>query len=167
MYNNSVKRKGKGSSKMARAIYFDMDGTFVDFYGVDGWLDYLQQNDATPYIIAKPLVNMSAFARQVKRLQRAGYTVGIVSWCSKNGNSVFDEMIEIAKKDWLMRHCPSIKWDEIKIVPYGTSKHKVVKHFDGLLFDDEEKNRLEWDLASTDGFAFDVIDLMKTLRRIK
>ena len=85
----------------------------------------------------------------------------------KHSIAVARKMVEIAKKDWLMRHCPSIEWDEIKIVPYGTSKHKVVKHFDGLLFDDEEKNRLEWDLASVDGFAFDVIDLVKTLRRIK
>ena len=151
---------------MARAIYFDMDGTFVDFYGVDGWLEYLQHNDATPYIIAKPLVNMSAFAKQVKRLQRAGYTVGIVSWCSKKGTDVFNEMVEEAKKMWLHNHCANIEWDEIKIVPYGTPKHTVVKYHDGLLFDDEQKNRLDWDKASADGFAFDVDNMINVLRRI-
>lgn len=152
---------------MARAIYFDMDGTFVDFYGVDGWLEYLQQEDATPYIIAKPLVNMKAFTKQVKRLQHAGYAVGIVSWCSKNGSDVFNEMVEEAKREWLRRHCANIEWDEVKIVPYGVSKHNVVKYSDGFLFDDEQKNRLEWDLGSTDGFAFDVVDMIKILRRLK
>ena len=26
---------------MYKAIYFDMDGTIADLYGVNGWLDYL------------------------------------------------------------------------------------------------------------------------------
>ena len=26
---------------MTKAIYFDMDGTIADLYGVDGWLDSL------------------------------------------------------------------------------------------------------------------------------
>ena len=144
---------------MAKAIYFDMDGTFVDFYGVDGWLEYLQHNDATPYIIAKPLVNMSAFAKQVKRLQRAGYTVGIVSWCSKKGTDVFNEMVEEAKKMWLHNHCASIEWDEIKIVNYGTPKSTVVSDASGYLFDDEKRNRDEWGKNS-----FDVKNIIEILR---
>ena len=32
-----------------RTIVFDMDGTIADFYGVDGWLDYLKAENTTPY----------------------------------------------------------------------------------------------------------------------
>ena len=46
-----------------REINFDMDGTFVDLYGVDGWLEMLVNKNATPYAVAKPLVNLSSFAR--------------------------------------------------------------------------------------------------------
>lgn len=29
-------------------IYFDMDGTIANFYGVENWLDYLKAYDTTP-----------------------------------------------------------------------------------------------------------------------
>ena len=31
------------------AVYLDMDGTIANFYGVPGWLEYLQAEDTTPY----------------------------------------------------------------------------------------------------------------------
>lgn len=62
---------------MTKAINFDMNGTLADFYGVDGWLEYLMNKDAYPYAVAKPLVNMSALARYLNRLQRTMYTI---SW---------------------------------------------------------------------------------------
>lgn len=30
---------------MKNAIYFDMDGTIANLYGVENWLDYLIAND--------------------------------------------------------------------------------------------------------------------------
>ena len=29
-------------------IYFDMDGTIANLYGVESWLDFLQKEDAYP-----------------------------------------------------------------------------------------------------------------------
>lgn len=43
-------------------IYFDMDGTLVDFYSVPGWFDMLLNEDVTPYIVAKPMLNLSRLA---------------------------------------------------------------------------------------------------------
>ena len=31
---------------MQKAIYFDMDGTIADFYGVPNWLEYLIAGDS-------------------------------------------------------------------------------------------------------------------------
>ena len=36
-------------------IYFDMDGTLANFYGVKGWLDDLQNFRTRPYELAEPL----------------------------------------------------------------------------------------------------------------
>ena len=36
-----------------RTIYFDMDGTIANLYGVDGWLDMIINRDATPYKVAE------------------------------------------------------------------------------------------------------------------
>ena len=37
-------------------IWFDCDGTWIDLYGVNGWLEMLINKDVTPYAIAKPLL---------------------------------------------------------------------------------------------------------------
>ena len=59
MMNNTIKEmmETKGT------IYFDMDGTLANFYGVENWLDYLENEDTTPYAIARPLFNFSVFCQ--------------------------------------------------------------------------------------------------------
>ena len=56
---------------------------------------------------------------------------------------------------------PSVEWNEIKIVEYGTPKSTVVNMTNGILFDDEEKNRTEWN-----GIAYDVNDIIGTLKMV-
>ena len=144
---------------MARTIFFDMDGTIADLYGVENWLDFLIASDSLPYEIAKPLIRLSALARILHRLQDEGYRVGIISWLSKNSTPEYDEKVTEAKKNWLKTHLPSVKFDEINIVPYGTAKEKFAKTEKDILFDDEEKNRQNWT-----GEAFGVENIFEILR---
>lgn len=144
---------------MARTIFFDMDGTIADLYGVENWLDFLIASDSLPYEIAKPLIRLSALARILHRLQNEGYRVGIISWLSKNSTPEYDAKVTEAKKNWLKTHLPSVKFDEINIVPYGTAKEKFAKTEKDILFDDEEKNRQNWT-----GEAFGVENILEILR---
>ena len=84
-------------------IWLDMDGTIADFYGVDGWLNYLQNEDTTPYSAAKPLINMSLLARYLNKLQTQGHEIGIISWGSKHSSDDFLVKIGIAKFYWLAK----------------------------------------------------------------
>lgn len=142
-------------------IYFDMDGTIANLYGVDGWLDYLIKGDTTPYDVAEPMINFSVLARLIHKMQKIGFKFGIVSWLSKNGSDEYNKAVTESKKNWLKKHLPSVVWDEIKIVPYGTSKKKVVSDLNSFLFDDEERNRIEWGENS-----FDVQNILATLRTL-
>ena len=144
---------------MTKAIYFDMDGTIANLYGVDNWLDYLINKDSTPYRIAKPLVNMNTLARVLNNLQKKGYTIGIVSWLSKNSNKNYDTDVTNAKIKWLSSHLKSVNFNEIHIVAYGTPKQKVVKNPKGILFDDEKYNRDTWN-----GVAYDVDNIIEILK---
>lgn len=128
--------------KNEKWIFFDMDGTLNRFYDVPNWLSMLQANDPTPYRIAKPLVNMNVLARKLNKLQRAGYKIGVISWLSKSSTPDYDKAVTAAKLWWLNKHLTSVKWDEIKIVAYGTSK--ITECGGGILFDDEDRNRNEW-----------------------
>ena len=144
---------------MARTIFFDMDGTIADLYGVENWLDLLIASDSLPYEIAKPLIRLSSLARILHRLQDEGYRVGIISWLSKNSTPDYDAKVTEAKKNWLKTHLPSVEFDEINIVPYGTAKEKFAKTEKDILFDDEEKNRQNWT-----GEAFGVENILEILR---
>lgn len=142
-----------------KAIYLDLDGTLVDLYGVEGWLEMLEASDTTPYIEAKPMVRLANLARLLNLLQERGYHIAIVSWLSKGGTNEYNTAVMLAKYAWLNRHLPSVWFDEIKIIPYGTPKSRVVEHPEGILFDDEYRNQAEWK-----GLAFDATDLLETLR---
>lgn len=150
---------------MTRAIYFDMDGTIADLYGVEGWLNDLESENERPYATAKPLIRMSALARVLNRLQRNGYTIGIVSWLSKSGSDEYNEKVTYAKQEWLKKHLASVNFDEINIVEYGTPKSTVAKQ-GGILFDDEERNRKEWTIANNTNLAFNVDNILKILKAL-
>ena len=145
---------------MIKTINFDMDGTLADLYAVDDWLSKLRAYDATPYEDAVPLVNLSSLAFYIHKAQKNGWRVNIISWLSKEPSADYDEEVAEAKLDWLAEHLPSVQFDEIFIVPYGTPKASLAS---GVLFDDERPNREAWNKASGDNVAFDAAGLLEIL----
>lgn len=141
-------------------IWFDMDGTIADLYGVENWLDMLIAQDATPYAIAKPLVNLNSLARLIHKVQRLGFEVCIVTALSKNSTAEYDEKVIEAKKGWLKKHLASVKFDEIRFVPYTFVKNNVNTGSD-ILFDDEERHLTAWT-----GKAIHASEIFSTLRAI-
>ena len=144
---------------------FDMDGTIADLYAVEGWLSDLHAFSSRPYAEARPMMNFSALARQLNAAQRHGARLVIISWSSKESNEDFDAAVRKAKMDWLNSHLPSVEWDVIHVVPYGTNKAEVcgVMGEDFILFDDEPRNRDQWE--EFDGLAFNPSDIAAILRR--
>ena len=145
---------------MTITINFDMDGTIADLYGVKNWLPYLEAEDTTPYEIARPLLNLSALARKLNALQKQGYRLSVISWTSKSGSKEYNARVTEVKKVWLAEHLPSVHWDEIIIVPYGTPKEKFCDTAEDVLFDDEEHNRRAWA-----GVAYDVGNIFDELKK--
>lgn len=142
-----------------KAIYFDMDGTIANLYGVSGWLDDLQAEKVRPYKEAATMVRMATLARLLHKLQNNGYSIGIVSWLCCGGSQKYNEAVTAAKIKWLKLHLPSVEFNEVHIVEYGTPKEKVVKYPQGILFDDEERNRKNWI-----GKSFSEKNLLENLR---
>ena len=146
---------------MEKAIYFDMDGTIANLYGVENWLDMLRAFNPAPYEQAKVMVNMSQLARVLNKLQKQGYHIGIVSWLSKCPTKEYDMAVAKAKYTWLYKHLPSVEFDEIKIVAHGTPKSTAVLYGGGILFDDEQGNRKEWK-----GQAYDEKNILEILKKL-
>ena len=144
---------------MKKEIWFDMDGTIADLYGVEGWLDMLLNENARPYEIAKPLVNMRELAKVLNRLIEKGWEIGVISWLAKNGTNDYNKKVANAKMKWLAKHLKSVKFAKIDIVEYGTPKQI---NRNGILFDDEKQNRENWL-----GIAYSVENIIQVLRELE
>ena len=142
-------------------INFDMDGTIADLYGVENWLDYLIAENTLPYEVARPLVRLNHLARRLNTLQRNGYHIAVISWLSKSGSEEYNRAVTEVKIEWLRKHLPSVEWDRVTIVPYGTPKENFCNNPLDILFDDEERNRNNWT-----GRAYDVQNILEILREI-
>ena len=148
----------KEGIKMKKQIWLDMDGTIADLYGVDNWLEYLKAEDEKPYRIAKPLVNMEKLAKELSRLQKQGWTIGVITWLAKNGRPEYNNRVAKVKLDWLEEHLNGFQFDRIHIVEYGTPKQELGQ---GILFDDEKQNRINWKDK-----AYDERNILETLGAI-
>lgn len=141
-------------------IWFDMDGTIADLYGVENWLAMLIAEDETPYAIAKAVVNLSLLARLMNKAQKKGYEICIVSALAKNSTKEYDEKVKNAKLKWLATHLKSVKFNEIKFVPYWFVKNGVNCGND-ILFDDENRHLEKW--TGTAIHAENMIESLKAL----
>ena len=141
-------------------IWFDMDGTIADLYGVENWLEMLIAHDETPYAIAKPIVNLSVLARLMNKVQRKGFEICIVSALAKDSTTEYDERVRNAKIKWLANHLKSVHFDEIRFVPYWYTKNDVNTGAD-VLFYDEERHLEKWT-----GTAVHASKMIETLKAI-
>lgn len=145
-------------------VWLDMDGTFVDFYGVQGWLEYLTNNDATPYKIAKPLYDVVELLEVLLELKVNGYKIGVISWSSKARDLDFDEIVEKAKREWLYNRCFDLVLDKVIVTQYGVRKADTCRQFGkGILVDDEQQNRDAWDLGETINATENIITELRKL----
>jgi len=141
-------------------IYFDMDGTIADLYGIKDWLKMIQEENAYPYAVAAPLVDMKKLNSILENLKSLGFKIGVISWLSRNGSKEYNKTVRKTKREWLFQKI-GINFDEIHIVKYGTPKNKVCKDKNGILFDDELRNRENWK-----GIAFDEKNIFEKLEEL-
>ena len=145
-------------------IWLDADGSFVDLYGVDNWLDDLVNLKTRPYEVAKPIYNMVDFLEVLIELKAKGYNIGLISWLAKNPDVDFAKRTTQAKMEWLTKYCMDLILDEILIVPYGKCKADVCRKYgNGILVDDEEQNRNAWYLGDTINANENILELLKKL----
>lgn len=149
-----------------KTAYFDMDGTIANFYGVKNWLDYLENHDTFPYRNAPPIFTASEIEILISSLLEQDYRIGIISWCSKEGDKDFNKEIRKAKRAWLSKFFPFAH--EIHIVAYGVPKWSLVKpdeRQDSILFDDEAQNLEDWEKHG--GKAVDAKDILGLIKEME
>ena len=130
---------------MNKMIIFDMDGTIVNLYGINSWLDKLKAFDETPYLNATPMYNMEILNALLNKLKQNGYKIVVTSWLAKESNKEYDKKIRQAKREWLNKY--NFPFDEIHLVKYGTPKAYCTKGKADyqILVDDNTKVRFAFE----------------------
>lgn len=144
---------------------FDMDGTIADLYAVDNWLEKLRNEDASPYLDAKPMWDMQELNHVLMLLLKEGHEVRIISWLSMDSTPNYKNAVRQAKKEWLERY--NFPAGKCHFVAYGATKadsvRKALYGERAILIDDNAKVRNGWHLGETiDPTAVD--DLPAVLR---
>ena len=142
-------------------IWFDMDGTIADLYGVRDWLPAILARDTRPYEIARGIGNLALIARLLNKARENGHEIGIISWTAKNAPTEYNARVAHAKREWLHHHLLSVAWNEIKVVEFGTDKRTATGG--GILFDDEEPNCTAWGAGAHE--PREIVEVLKGLTR--
>ena len=149
-----------------KVIYFDMDGTIADLYAVEGWLTSLRRFDATPYAEAKPMWDMMRLVKTLNVLKERGYTIGVITWLSKESTKEYDNAVRRAKRRWIESCGLAECFDEIHMVKYGTPKHTVAKIRHGILVDDNKDVREAWEKYGGETINPVDTDIIEALARL-
>lgn len=145
-----------------RMIYFDMDGTIADLYAVENWLPRLRDEDATPYLEARPLCDMAILSELLTKAKAQGYGIGIITWLSKGATKAYKKAVRQAKKQWLNNYL-GVKLDEAHFIQYGTRKDYVAKDKKGILFDDDKRVRAKWRGTAINPTEQNIIEILQEM----
>ena len=148
---------------MNKTLVFDMDGTLVDLYGVENWLEDLRNFKARPYQLAQPMYDKDLLNTILLALKSCGWRIVVTSWLSKESNPQYDTVVRLAKRLSLERM--EFPADEIHLVKYGTTKANCTRHLGGyqILVDDNEQVRNGWTLGGTINANENIIPMLLDL----
>lgn len=132
-----------------KTLVFDMDGTLVDLYRVQDWLEDLRAHNPRPYILAQPMYDMEVLNAVLLALKANGWRIAVTSWLAKESTKEYDRMVRDAKLACL--DALNFPYDEVHLVKYGTTKANCTRHLGGyqILVDDNTAVRKGWTLGDT------------------
>lgn len=148
---------------MNKTLVFDLDGTIVNFYGVDNWLNDIRNENTRPYDIAEPLYDMDVLNAILLALKSQGWRIAITTWLAMGSSVEFENATRRAKLNWLAKY--DFPYDEIHLIRYGTTKANATRKNGGyqILVDDNAKIRQGWSLGSTIDANNNILDALITL----
>lgn len=144
-----------------KTIFFDMDGTLYDLYSITDFKLRLHHEDPFVFYDGDPCCNLSLLARLINKAKKNGYSVGIITWLPYNASKEYSSAVIKAKLNWLNTHLPSVRFDTIALLEYGTPKQNYMNAADDILIDDNETVGAKW--LGTWVPAADMLSFLKSL----
>ena len=149
-----------------KKIYFDMDGTVYDLYGMKNWLEMLRNEEKSAFTLGKPLVDMDRLKKVCMELIGIGYQIGIITWLPMGASLEYCEVCTEEKRKWAEENMPYIS--EFYALEYGTPKQYAParRASEMWLVDDSKEVREMW-VTEKQRKAIDANDnIIEALERI-
>lgn len=149
-----------------KKIYFDMDGTVYDLYGIDNWLEMLINEEKGAFLIGNPLVDMNKLENICLWLIKKGCQIGIITWLPMGASLEYCEVCTEEKRKWAEKNMPYIS--EFYTQEYGTPKQYAParRAAEMWLIDDNREVREMW-VTGKQRKAIDANeDILEALERI-
>jgi hypothetical protein len=127
-----------------KKIYFDMDGTVYNLYGIKNWLQMLRNEERGAFTVGKPLVDMTRLEDVCVNLIKKGYQIGIITWLPIGASVEYMEICTEEKRNWVERYMPYVS--EFYAQEYGTPKQyaPMKRAAEMWLVDDNKEVREMW-----------------------
>ena len=127
-----------------KKIYFDMDGTVYDLYGMENWLEMLRNEEKGAFTLGNALVDMVALKEVCLRLIAKGYQIGIITWLPIGASLEYCEICTKEKREWAENNMPYIS--EFYALEYGVPKQYAParRAAEMWLVDDNKEVREMW-----------------------
>lgn len=127
---------------MNKVVYFDMDGTIADLYGVTNCFKRLDALDASVYSEAKPI---DKYINMLKEFKHMGYKVIILTCLGMVSDPKFDKETIHNKGVWLDKYIGKEYIDERIYIPNTKHKESYINIFGkGILVDDDARVLRNW-----------------------
>jgi deoxyribodipyrimidine photolyase len=107
-------------------IYFDLDGTVYNLYGINDWLSKLREEKVSVYTEGEKLFEESKFYKIVCSLLSYGVRFGVITWGSMTATPEFEIETENAKREWVKENLPFV--ESFAYQQYGTPKQQAIKN---------------------------------------
>lgn len=112
---------------MSIKIYFDLDGTVYNLYGVNNWLARLRNEDATAYnegeFLHKETYNH--FLEICSQLSSLGVQFGVITWLAMQSSPEYEEEVTEIKREWVEEYLPFVT--EFNAQSYGIPKQNAIQ----------------------------------------
>lgn len=128
-----------------KKIYFDMDGTVYDLYGIENWLQKIRNEEENVFTLGCALVDMIELKEVCLKLIERGFQIGVITWLPMGASQEYMAICTKEKYYWIRNNMPYVS--EFYAQEYGTPKQyaPAKRASEMWLIDDNKEVREMWE----------------------
>lgn len=109
---------------MSVKIYFDLDGTVYNLYGIAEWEPKLRAENPNVFREGSFIGDYQDFMNICNKLLEKGVQFGVITWLPMQASPEYEVECELVKREWVQRYMPFVS--EFTAQSYGVPKQNAI-----------------------------------------